>query len=343
MPPAPASLRCRFTLAAPPGAALAAVHHAGDVDTALAALTSPGAAPVLAGDTRLRTLPGIDHALVCRWAPAAATITCHGGPATVARLLAALTAAGAHPHDHPLPPADDKPAPDPAPGLWPDPLHAHLFSALARCPSPLAIDLLLDQPRRWATAHAAASSTPPPLAPAHLLRRLLTEPIVATFGFANIGKSTLLNSLAGRAVALVNDEPGTTRDHVGAPLLLDGLAVRWIDTPGVLHSHTNADPLAAHAADLAHAALAKADLIVLCRDAADPAPPPPLPPSVRPAAGVLRVALRCDRPAAAPGPDELPVSCLTAQGGLAVAAAVRAALVPDAALAHPGPWRFWTN
>ncbi len=56
---------------------------------------------------------------------------------------------------------------------------------------------------------------------------------VAIVGRPNVGKSTLLNALARRDVALISDLPGTTRDVLEVSFDLGGLAVTLIDTAGV--------------------------------------------------------------------------------------------------------------
>ena len=53
------------------------------------------------------------------------------------------------------------------------------------------------------------------------------------FGPVNAGKSTLFNALAGVDRALVDAEPGTTRDTLEARLELSGLAVTLVDTAGL--------------------------------------------------------------------------------------------------------------
>lgn len=56
---------------------------------------------------------------------------------------------------------------------------------------------------------------------------------VAILGAPNVGKSTLLNALAGRDIAIVTDVPGTTRDVLEVSLDIDGRKVILFDTAGL--------------------------------------------------------------------------------------------------------------
>jgi tRNA modification GTPase len=63
---------------------------------------------------------------------------------------------------------------------------------------------------------------------------LLRDGIQAVLiGEPNVGKSSLLNRLAGEDVAIVTDVPGTTRDAVREQIDIDGLPVHIIDTAGL--------------------------------------------------------------------------------------------------------------
>lgn len=52
-------------------------------------------------------------------------------------------------------------------------------------------------------------------------------------GRPNVGKSTLFNRIAGKKLAIVNDQPGVTRDWREAPGRLFDRHLRVIDTAGL--------------------------------------------------------------------------------------------------------------
>ncbi|MGB1581937.1 MAG: tRNA uridine-5-carboxymethylaminomethyl(34) synthesis GTPase MnmE, partial [Nevskiales bacterium] len=82
-------------------------------------------------------------------------------------------------------------------------------------------------------------------------------------GEPNVGKSSLLNALAGRDAAIVTDIPGTTRDVLRERLAIDGLPLHVIDTAGLRESD---DPVEAEGIRRARAELERADMALLLFD-----------------------------------------------------------------------------
>ncbi|MCA3594113.1 MAG: tRNA uridine-5-carboxymethylaminomethyl(34) synthesis GTPase MnmE [Methylobacterium sp.] len=70
----------------------------------------------------------------------------------------------------------------------------------------------------------------------HIGQKVRTGFRVAILGEPNAGKSSLLNALADRDVAITSPRPGTTRDVVEAVVDLDGLPVIFMDTAGLRSS-----------------------------------------------------------------------------------------------------------
>jgi tRNA modification GTPase len=94
--------------------------------------------------------------------------------------------------------------------------------------------------------------------------RLREGLVVAIAGPPNVGKSTLMNALARREVAIVSPHAGTTRDIIEAQLDLDGYPVTVIDTAGIRET---ADPVEQEGVRRARARAAEADLVLWLADA----------------------------------------------------------------------------
>ena len=93
--------------------------------------------------------------------------------------------------------------------------------------------------------------------------RLRDGLVVAIAGPPNVGKSTLMNQLARREVAIVSPHAGTTRDVIEVQLDLDGYPVTVIDTAGVRETD---DPVEQEGVRRARARAADADLVLWLAD-----------------------------------------------------------------------------
>ena len=89
--------------------------------------------------------------------------------------------------------------------------------------------------------------------------RLRDGLVVAIAGEPNVGKSTLINQLARREVAIVSPHAGTTRDVIEVQLDLDGYPVTVIDTAGIRETD---DPVEQEGVRRARARAEDADLVL---------------------------------------------------------------------------------
>ncbi|HEY6858625.1 MAG TPA: tRNA uridine-5-carboxymethylaminomethyl(34) synthesis GTPase MnmE [Pseudolabrys sp.] len=97
--------------------------------------------------------------------------------------------------------------------------------------------------------------------------RLREGLVVAIAGPPNAGKSTLLNRIAKREVAIVSPYAGTTRDVIEVHLDLSGLPVTLLDTAGIRETD---NPIELEGVRRARARSASADLVLWVVDASDP-------------------------------------------------------------------------
>ena len=88
---------------------------------------------------------------------------------------------------------------------------------------------------------------------------------MAIIGRQNVGKSTLLNRVAGQPAAIVEDFPGTTRDRVFADAVWNGVDFTLVDTGGLEPGDESA--VNKEVRKQAEAAVSEADVIIFLTDA----------------------------------------------------------------------------
>ena len=287
-------------------------------------LTLQDAGPI--GSITHRALAGLDDGVVVRTSDQCAIIMPHGGTRIVAALTSWLSqscALSQHGPGAAFPEARDD-------------VEALALAAIARGASPRAIPLLLRQSGLHGDATLARWK---PTRDSHArdlrLAALLSPARIVAVGAANVGKSSLLNAMAGRTVAIAMDFEGTTRDAVAARVELDGIIVDWFDTPGIRETD---DHIERAAQAIAHTLIESASLIVAISAPGFPCPPVDAP------APILRVCTKADLDPTLASDEARNAECRvsgTQRTGLEqLAQCVRQVLVNDGDLDSREPWLF---
>jgi tRNA modification GTPase len=197
-----------------------------------------------------------------------------------------------------------------------------LLSLVSHAPTLRTASILLDQLHgAFDAAVRGILDSPTPDGLAELARfapvgRHLVEPWkVVVAGPPNVGKSSLVNALAGYQRAVVSAVPGTTRDAVSVQLAFDGWPVELTDTAGL----RDAAGLEAAGIERAKQALAEADLVLWVTDSLGENAP-----------GAPGLVVRNKSDLAAEPPPGLAVSAKTGAGIPALVAEIVRRLVPHA-------------
>jgi tRNA modification GTPase len=276
-----------------------------------------------------------EEVVACRRSDTAVELHCHGGRAAVARIVESLVAAGCQPvpwRDWTRTQADD-------------PIAAAALVALADVRTERTAAILLDQYhgalRRAmdeiqqdidrGDASAARERIETLLAREKLGRHLTRPWSVVLAGRPNVGKSSLMNALAGYGRAIVHHAPGTTRDAVALTTAIDGWPVELCDTAGL---RTAEDAVERAGVKRARERLALADVAVLVTDRSVPWSAEDQALSDQWPAAVL-VYNKCDLPVP-PGdrPPGLSISALRGEGLDVLLSTIGQRLAPD--LPPPG-------
>ncbi len=236
-------------------------------------------------------------AVVLAEAPPVVEIQCHGGSAAVDLVLEALLEAGAQLAE---------------PAVWAEhagesPIKAAALLDLTRAPTLRTAEILLEQSQgaldrelarliteMRGSRQRALEQLDRLIARGQVGVRLTHGWRVVIAGRPNVGKSRLLNALAGYQRAIVDSAPGTTRDLVTALTAFDGWPVELVDTAGVRDTD---DAIERSGIDRTLQQTATADLVLQLLDRSEPLRDEDRAGIGRPGSSLL-VATKADLPAA---------------------------------------------
>src|SRR3954452_16283913 len=102
----------------------------------------------------------------------------------------------------------------------------------------------------------------------------MSKPVLAIVGRPNVGKSSLFNRLVGEQRAIVQDQPGTTRDRLYGDADWNGIEFTVIDTGGLVLDETDPnavdlsnEEIVRRTREQAQAAIEEADVVLFMVDA----------------------------------------------------------------------------
>jgi tRNA modification GTPase len=266
-------------------------------------------------------------AVVVEGDPPEVEIQCHGGPAAISLVVEGLKSSGARVR---------------SPRAWArhssgSKLRGEALVALASASTSRVAEILIDQAEGalddelrqvlGSDLPAAGMRLDALIDRARIGVRLIEGWRVVLAGRPNVGKSRLLNALAGFDRAIVDPSPGTTRDIVTVAAAFGGWPVELADTAGL---RATLDPIEAEGVAQARAHQRGADVVLVVLDRSEPLND--LDRAVLLShPGALVVANKCDLPAAW---DEstmsaLAVSAERGDGVEALVEAVAARVVPE--------------
>ncbi len=205
------------------------------------------------GELSVRDAGAGDEVILAVTGPTTIEVHCHGGPQVVRWVVEHFVKLGC---------------------VEPEPIASEsLLNLLQHAPTLRTASILLDQYHGAfdnAVRHILESPTLDGLAElarfAPVGRHLVKPWKVVVAGPPNVGKSSLVNALAGYQRAVVSEIAGTTRDAVSVQLAFDGWPIELTDTAGL----RDAEGLEAEGIGRAKRTLAEADLVVWVMDATNP-------------------------------------------------------------------------